>query len=144
MIRVWTDGCCRKNPGGAGGWASIIERNGEVLEQLSAGVSVTTNNKMEMTAVLEGIKAAPEQQIEIVSDSTYVVKGMTLWLPRWKERGWRSGKKIIKNCDLWQLLDQAVLLHPAPVRFRWVKGHAGGHFNEMADKLAREASEPYV
>ena len=145
MIRVWTDGCCRRNPGGAGGWACIFERNGEVVRTLSGGVEATTNNQMEMMAVLEGIKGAPQRQLEIVSDSTYVVKGVTLWMPGWKKRNWKTPRRrLIKNHDLWVLLDQAIDLHPAPVRFRWVKGHAGGRFNEMADKLAKEASEPYV
>lgn len=144
MIRIWTDGCCLVNPGGAGGWACIVERNGKVLEVHSGGTSMTTNNKMEMTAALEAIRLAPPQHIEIVSDSTYVVKGMNEWMEKWKQNKWKSGKRAVKNIDLWQLLDRARNQHPAPVRFRWVKGHANGHFNEMADKAAKEAAKEYV
>lgn len=123
-----------------------MESEGKILDQLSCGVSVTTNNKMEMVAVLKALERAPRgADIEIVSDSTYVVKGMTIWLPRWKEKGWRAGGKPIRNCDLWQLLDQAVILRrPSKVSFRWVRGHTGHDFNELADKLAKEASLPYV
>lgn len=144
MVRIWTDGCCLKNPGGAGGWAYVVERKGEVLDEFSGSVSATTNNKMELTAAIEAVRDAPEQEIEIVSDSSYVVKGMNIWLSKWKENGWRSGKRVIANRDLWQMLDRAVAQHPAAVRFRWVKGHAGGRFNEMADGLASKAARSHV
>lgn len=142
MIRLWTDGCCLSNPGGAGGWAVIAERAGKVVFQLSGADASTTNNRMELTAVIEAIKHVAEGKTQIVSDSTYVVKGATVWLPRWKEKGWQVGQRKVKNQDLWRELDRLVDSYPHPLRFRWVKGHCGAQFNEMADKLAgQEAVE---
>jgi ribonuclease HI len=117
----------------------VIERNGEVLCKDSGSVRNTTNNRMELTAVLEALRRAPSHRLEVLSDSTYVIKGINIWVPQWKIKRWRAGGKPVKNMGLWQELDEAVLAHPAPVRFRWVRGHVGGAFNEMADKMASEA-----
>jgi len=144
MIRLWTDGCCLSNPGGAGGWAVIAERGGEVVGEWSGSHDATTNNRMELMAVIEAIKHAASGKTEIISDSTYVVKGVQVWLPRWKELGWKRGKRRIKNQDLWKELDQLIVHFPDRLRFRWVKGHAGGQFNEMADQLAGQEAAAYA
>lgn len=138
MLRIWTDGGCWPNPGN-GGWAWLIERNGDVLALDSGSEARTTNNRMEMRAALNGIASAPDNHLEVVSDSNYLVKGMTLWLPRWIEKNWKVGGKSVKNAGLWKDLSHAVHLHPAPVRFRWVRGHSGNPFNEQVDKMAQEA-----
>lgn len=143
MIRVWTDGCCLENPGGRGGWAFIAERDGEVLHRASGGHPETTNNRMEMQAVIEALRWLGNGRAEVVADSEYVVKGATDWMPRWKERGWRrpgrrgKGKPPL-NLDLWQEMDR--LLAGALVSLRWVKGHNGERFNEEADQLAGAAA----
>ena len=145
MIRLWTDGCCLKNPGGAGGWAVIAERGGDVLAQWSGSVESTTNNRMELTAVIEALREGADGKTEIVSDSTYVVKGVTLWLPRWKEKDYKRGRPRINipNRSLWEEIDELIADYLHPLRFRWVKGHAGGAFNEMADDLAGKEARAF-
>ncbi|MBF0166442.1 MAG: ribonuclease HI [Alphaproteobacteria bacterium] len=136
-VRIWTDGACSGNPG-PGGWGAVLIWRGHEKD-LSGGETPTTNNRMEMMAVimaLESLKRA--SKVEIATDSQYVHKGITEWLAGWKARSWRTAdKKPVKNADLWQRLDQAV--KPHDIHWRWVKGHAGDVMNERADKLAREA-----
>jgi ribonuclease HI len=151
MIQVWTDGCCLKNPGGPGGWAFIVvDEQQQVVCKESGGEPCSTNNRMEMAAVIEGIKVAldlfPTDDIEIVSDSLYVVKGSTVWLAGWKKRGWRrsAGRgrtKPVKNEELWRQID--ALLRPQ-VTLLWVKGHNGARFNELADFMAKEAASEHA
>lgn len=136
-IRIWTDGACSGNPG-PGGWAAVLVWRGHEKE-LSGAEPGTTNNRMEMLAVISALEALKKpSQVEISTDSQYVHKGITEWLPGWKARSWRTAdRKPVKNADLWQRLDQAVKGHR--IDWRWVKGHAGDEMNERADRLAREA-----
>lgn len=146
-VRIWTDGCCLVNPGGPGGWAFVVESGGPTIHEASGGEPSTTNNRMEMLAVIEALRWMPASgRFEIVSDSTYVVKGASQWMRGWKRRGWRKkglGGALIKNADLWQTLDALVHGLPAAVQvdFRWVKGHNNHEFNEHADLLAGQAAE---
>ncbi len=136
-IRIWTDGACSGNPG-PGGWGAVLIWRGHEKD-LSGGESATTNNRMEMMAAIAALESLKRpSKVEIATDSQYLHKGITEWLPGWKARSWRTAdKKPVKNADLWQRLDQAVKGHE--IHWRWVKGHAGDAMNERADKLAREA-----
>jgi ribonuclease HI len=136
-VVIYTDGACSGNPG-PGGWGSVLMYNGHRRE-MSGGEAETTNNRMEMTAVIEALEALKRScKIVLNTDSTYVMKGMTEWLQQWKSRGWRTaGKQPVKNVDLWQRLDQAVSRHD--IEWRWVRGHSGVPENERADELARNA-----
>ena len=136
-VVIYTDGACSGNPG-PGGWGSVLLYNGHRRE-LSGGEAETTNNRMEMMAVIEALDALKRScTITLYTDSVYVMKGMTEWLEQWKRRGWKTAaKKPVKNVDLWQRLDQAIARHQ--VDWRWVKGHSGVPENERADELARLA-----
>ena len=136
-VVIYTDGACSGNPG-PGGWGSVLIYNGHRRE-LSGGDPSTTNNRMEMTAVIEALDALKRScKIIIHTDSTYVMKGMTEWMDNWKRRGWKTAdRKPVKNVDLWQRLDQAMARHD--VEWRWVRGHSGVPENERADELARGA-----
>jgi ribonuclease HI len=136
-VVIYTDGACSGNPG-PGGWGSILMYNGHRRE-LSGGDKTTTNNRMEMMAVIQALEALKRScRIVIHTDSTYVMKGMTEWMDGWKRRGWKTaGKKPVKNVDLWQRLDEAMARHD--VEWRWVRGHSGVPENERADELARLA-----
>ena len=133
-VEMWTDGACKGNPG-PGGWGAWM-RSGNHERELFGGEPVTTNNRMELTAVIEGLRALNRPcRVTLHVDSTYVMKGMTAWLAGWKRNGWRTGdKKPVKNQDLWQALDEQVARHD--VTWVWVKGHAGDPGNERADQLA--------
>ena len=133
-IDIFTDGACSGNPG-PGGWGAIL-RYGNVEKELSGGAKLTTNNQMEMTAVIEALKILKEPcNITLTTDSQYVVKGMTEWLKDWKSRGWKTAaKKPVANQELWQQLDDLVQIHS--IRWQWVKGHAGHPENERCDALA--------
>ena len=137
MIDIFTDGACSGNPG-PGGWGAIL-RTGAHEKEISGGESATTNNRMELMAVIRGLDAIKKSSpVTIHTDSRYVMDGATKWLPRWKANGWKTAdKKPVKNVDLWQRLEAA--LKPHQVRWNWVKGHAGHEMNERADVLAREA-----
>lgn len=137
-VRLITDGSCLGNPG-PGGWAAVLRYGGHARE-LSGAALDTTNNRMEMTAVLEGLSALREPcRVTIEIDSEYVKKGITEWLAGWKRRGWKTAsKQPVKNQDLWRRLDEAVARHD--VKWRWVKGHAGHADNNRCDELAREAA----
>ena len=137
QIDIFTDGACSGNPG-PGGWGAILRCGGHEKE-LSGGEKATTNNRMEMTAVIEGLKALKKNSaVTIHTDSRYVMDGASKWLPGWKKKGWKTAdKKPVKNEDLWRALDEAVLRHD--VVWRWVRGHDGHLENERADTLARSA-----
>jgi ribonuclease HI len=136
-VVIYTDGACSGNPG-PGGWGSVLMYNGHRRE-LSGGERETTNNRMEMMAVIEALEALKRPcKITLYTDSTYVMKGMTEWLAQWKRRNWKTAaKKPVKNVELWQRLDEAIARHD--VQWQWVKGHAGIPENERADELARNA-----
>lgn len=134
-VDIFTDGACSGNPG-VGGWGVVLRYKGNERE-LSGGAEMTTNNQMEMTAVIEALKILKEPcDITLTTDSQYVVKGMTEWLTGWIAKGWKTAsKKPVANQELWQQL--ADLTRPHTVRWQWVKGHAGHPENERCDALAR-------
>ena len=135
-IEIYTDGACRGNPG-IGGWGTIIQFQNNSKE-LFGGRAETTNNQMEMQAVIEGLKALKEPcKIILYTDSKYVMDGITSWIHGWKKNNWKtSNKKPVKNMELWQELDQLVNQHE--ITWKWVKGHAGIPGNERADELANK------
>jgi len=133
-IDIYTDGACKGNPG-PGGWGALLIYRGQEKE-LFGGEPMTTNNRMEMTAVIEALKCLKRPcRIVLYTDSQYVQKGISEWIKGWKARGWKTAsKEPVKNADLWQQLDAA--RQPHDIDWRWVKGHAGHEFNERADQLA--------
>jgi ribonuclease HI len=138
VVEIWTDGSCLVNPNGPGGWAAIVVAGG-TTEELVGGDPSTTNNRMELTAVLRGLEHAPEgSTVTVISDSQYVVKGLTTWRHGWRRKGWRKrdGEAVL-NVDLWKALDGAVERH-ATVAATWVRGHNGDANNDRADLLAGE------
>ncbi|MDO4183691.1 MAG: ribonuclease HI [Rhodospirillales bacterium] len=137
-VEIFTDGACSGNPG-AGGWGVIL-RCRDVEKELSGAEKETTNNRMEMTAVINALKALKcPCNITLYTDSKYVMDGVNEWLPNWKKNGWKTANKktAVKNVDLWQVLDE--LLGQHEIRWVWVKGHNGHPENERVDTLAREA-----
>jgi ribonuclease HI len=137
---IWTDGACQGNPG-PGGWAAIVCRPDGSEQELSGGLAHTTNNIMEMTAALEGLRSLPPgTHVCVVTDSRYLCDGMTSWMAGWIRRGWRTaGGAPVKNQDVWRALAAECERHAA-VRWKWVKGHVGDAFNERADVLAVTAA----
>ncbi|ARJ64451.1 ribonuclease HI [Magnetospirillum sp. ME-1] len=135
-VEIYTDGACSGNPG-PGGWGAILRFKG-IERELKGGEAQTTNNRMEMTAVLVALNTLTRPcTVDLYTDSEYVKKGMTEWLRGWKARGWKTAdKKPVKNDDLWKALDEAAARHR--ISWHWVKGHAGHPENERADALARE------
>jgi len=133
-VEAFTDGACRGNPG-PGGWGVVL-RSGAHERELSGGAPDTTNNRMELTAAIEALKALKRPcQVALYTDSQYVRKGITEWLPAWRARGWRTAdKKPVKNQDLW--MELAALAERHDVEWHWVRGHAGHPENERADALA--------
>ena len=133
-VEIYTDGACKGNPG-AGGWGALLVA-GTNEKELFGGEPETTNNRMELTAVIEALNALKRPcEVVLHTDSQYVQKGMTEWITGWKARGWKTASKAaVKNADLWQALDQAQARHR--IEWRWVKGHAGHAGNERADVLA--------
>ncbi|MEL7029539.1 MAG: ribonuclease HI [Pseudomonadota bacterium] len=138
-IEAYTDGACSGNPG-PGGWGVVL-LSGERRKELKGGEADTTNNRMEMTAVIEALNALKSpSRLTLYTDSKYVKDGITQWLANWKRNGWKTAsKKPVKNKDLWQALDAAHARHQ--VEWRWVKGHAGDPENERADRLANEGMD---
>lgn len=138
-VYLFTDGACKGNPG-AGGWGVLL-RYGEHEKELFGGEAQTTNNRMELTAVLSGLKTLNRPcDVVICTDSQYVKNGMESWIHNWKKNGWKTaGRQPVKNADLWQQLDEQVARHR--VRWQWVKGHAGHAENERADALANRGVE---
>jgi len=134
-VQIFTDGACRGNPG-PGGWGAVM-RYGEKEKTLHGGETSTTNNRMELTAVIKALECLKGNKwpIDITTDSKYVLQGITEWIEGWKKRGWRNAsKKPVLNADLWQRLDD--LVQPFDIKWHWVKGHSGHPENELADQLA--------
>ena len=139
QVDMWTDGACKGNPG-VGGWGALL-RSGGHEKELFGGAAVTTNNQMELTAVIEGLRALNQPcAVTLHVDSTYVMQGVQSWMAGWKRNGWKTkDKKPVKNQELWQALDAEVARHD--VTWVWVKGHAGDPGNERADALANKGVE---
>lgn len=140
-VVIYTDGACSGNPG-PGGWGAIL-MYGDHRRELSGGEAETTNNKMELTAAIEALKALKRPSlVELHTDSTYVKNGITEWIHNWQRRGWKTAnKKPVKNIELWQALTEQTARHD--ISWHWVKGHAGHPENERADALARSGMEPF-
>jgi ribonuclease HI len=134
-VVIYTDGACKRNPYGPGGWGVVV-CSGPHRKELHGGESSTTNNRMELTAVIEALNALKSPcQVELFTDSEYVRKGITEWIHNWKKRGWKTAdKKPVKNGDLWLALDDAARRHR--IDWHWVRGHDGNVGNERADALA--------
>jgi ribonuclease HI len=139
QVELFTDGACSGNPG-PGGWGLIMRWKGAEKE-MCGGEPHTTNNRMEMMAVIVGLNAMKRPcEVDVYTDSQYVQKGITEWVHGWKKRGWKTAdKKPVKNEDLWKMLDEAAARHT--VKWHWVRGHAGHVENERADELARQGLE---
>ncbi len=140
-VTIYTDGACAGNPG-PGGWGAILLFRGKEKE-LSGGEALTTNNRMELQAAIEGLRALTRPCIvDLFTDSQYVRQGITTWLRNWKARGWRTAdNKPVKNDDLWRLLEEAAAPHQ--VQWHWVKGHADNPLNNRVDALAVAALQPF-
>lgn len=138
-IKVYTDGSCLKNPGGAGGWGVLIEIDGQA-ETFSGGDPETTSNRMELMAAIRALEILPPgMKLTLYTDSSYVQTGITEWVINWKANAWKtSGNKPVKNIDLWMRLDEANKRHK--VKWNWVRSHNGNTGNEVADFLAGEAA----
>jgi ribonuclease HI len=134
VVELFTDGACKGNPG-PGGWGTLL-RYGDHEKELCGGEVQTTNNRMELMAVIQGLEALKRSvQVRVTTDSQYVKQGVTQWMARWKRNGWQTAdRKPVKNRDLWERLDRAVANHR--VEWRWVRGHTGHAENERADQLA--------
>jgi ribonuclease HI len=141
-VVIYTDGACKGNPG-PGGWGVVL-RSGNHEKNLHGGAKHTTNNRMEMSAVIFALKALRQpSSVELWTDSQYVQKGVTEWLPGWKQRGWKTAAKSpVKNADLWQELDALIPNHE--ISWHWVKGHTGDPGNELADQLANKGAEEFL
>ena len=136
-VEAFTDGACRGNPG-PGGWGVLLRARGHE-RTLSGAEAATTNNRMELTAAIEALRALKRPcRVQLTTDSQYVRQGITEWLPNWKRRGWKTAdRKPVKNVDLWQALEAAAERHE--VAWHWVRGHSGHPENEQADALANAA-----
>jgi ribonuclease HI len=136
VIEIYADGACKGNPG-PGGWGVLLRAGGGEKE-MCGGEALTTNNRMELTAVIEGLRSLKERsRVDVYTDSQYVQKGISEWIHSWKRRGWLTAdKKPVKNVDLWKRLDEISRMHD--VEWHWVKGHAGHPENERADALANK------
>ena len=138
-VDVYTDGACKGNPG-IGGWGALLRFDGKSREMFG-GEALTTNNRMELTAVIRALEALKRHcRVRVHTDSTYVQQGISVWIHSWKKRGWRtSDKKPVKNVDLWQQLDDLAQKHD--IEWLWVRGHSGHDGNERADELANRGVE---
>jgi ribonuclease HI len=134
LVVIYTDGACRGNPG-PGGWGVILNYKGKIKE-LYGGEKHTTNNRMELMAAIQALESLSRPcSVQLNSDSIYVLKGITDWMPNWKKRGWKTAAKTpVKNEDLWRRLDTAIAQHS--IEWKWVKGHSGDKDNDRADVLA--------
>jgi ribonuclease HI len=141
IVHLYTDGACSGNPG-PGGWGALI-RFGSIEKELSGGEAHTTNNRMELTAAIRALQALTRPcRVVLHTDSQYVVKGITEWLPGWKRKGWKNSQnKPVENRDLWEELDLAT--KPHKIEWKWVKGHAGHEENERVDQLAVAAGQKF-
>lgn len=142
IVTIYTDGACKGNPG-PGGWGVLLQYK-QVEKELFGGEAHTTNNKMELTAVIKALETLKRScEIILYTDSTYVMKGITDWLPNWKQRGWKTATgKPVKNVELWQRLDEICPNHT--IDWRWVRGHTGDAGNERADQLANKGVEKFL
>lgn len=142
IVVMYTDGACKGNPG-PGGWGVVLQ-HGDHEKTLFGGEQQTTNNRMELTAAIEGLQALKRDcRVELYTDSVYVKDGITRWLTNWKRNGWKTAaKKPVANQDLWEQLDALCARHD--VHWHWVKGHAGHPGNEQADALANQGVETCV
>ena len=140
-VIIYTDGSCKGNPG-PGGWGAWLS-SGEHSKDLFGGEALTTNNRMELMAVIEALTALKgPSEVDLYTDSQYVRQGITTWIHNWKRRGWvTTDKKPVKNADLWRALDEATKRHT--VEWHWVKGHAGDVGNERADALANQGAAQF-
>lgn len=140
-VVIYTDGACKGNPG-PGGWGAWL-RSGDHERELFGGEPKTTNNRMELTAVIEALRALKRPcEVSLYTDSQYVRQGITEWLANWKKRGWiAANKQPVKNADLWRALDEQAARHQ--VKWLWVKGHSGDEGNERADELANRGAAMY-
>ena len=140
-VVIYTDGACKGNPG-PGGWGAWL-RSGSHERELFGGEALTTNNRMELTAVIEALRALKWScDVAVYTDSQYVRQGITEWIYNWKRRGWiTSDKKPVKNADLWAALDEQVARHT--IHWQWIKGHSGDEGNERADALANAGATRY-
>ena len=141
-VVIHTDGACSGNPG-PGGWGAILEFDGRKKE-LFGGEAHTTNNRMELSAAIEALKALKKPSIvEIHTDSEYLRNGITKWIHGWKKNGWKTAdRKPVKNAELWQVLDNLIQVHA--MSWHWVRGHSGHDLNERADELARQGMAPFM
>lgn len=141
-VEIYTDGACRGNPG-PGGWGTILRKGGHEKE-LYGSEAHTTNNRMELMAAIQALEALKRPcQVTLITDSQYLRRGITEWLPVWKRRGWKTAdKKPLKNIDLWQRLEAAT--HGHEIEWQWIKGHAGHPGNERADELANKAIDQFL
>jgi ribonuclease HI len=142
VVQIFTDGACKGNPG-IGGWGALMQYNGQTRE-LFGGVKLTTNNRMELLAVIRALETLTRPcKIHLHTDSTYVQKGISEWIHLWKKQNWRtSNRKEVKNNDLWKQLDQLAQQHE--IEWFWVRGHSGHDGNEQADKLANQGAESII
>jgi len=140
LIEIYTDGACKGNPG-RGGWGVLL-RAGDHEKELCGGEQQTTNNRMELMAVIRGLEALKRpSRVQITTDSQYVKRGVTEWMARWRRNGWRTAdRQPVKNRDLWERLDQAMAHHE--LAWQWVRGHQGHAENERADRLANQGIPP--
>lgn len=135
-VVIYSDGACSGNPG-PGGWGAIL-KSGKHERELSGGARDTTNNRMELTAALEALRALTQPcNVTLFTDSEYLKRGITEWLPNWKKRNWQRKEGKLANVDLWMKLDEEIARHE--ISWRWVSGHAGNRLNERVDQLARKA-----
>jgi len=135
-VTIYTDGACEPNPG-PGGWAALLQCDGHE-KVLTGGEESTTNNRMELTAALQALEALKRPcHVLLFTDSEYLKRGITEWLPGWRRRNWKRKEGALANADLWQALDAVIQRHR--IEWRWVRGHAGHRENERVDQLARAA-----
>lgn len=137
-VIIYTDGACKGNPG-PGGWGVLLQ-SGAATKELCGGEALTTNNRMELTAVIEALKALKRPcRVSVYMDSEYVRKGITEWMQGWKAKGWKTAsRQPVKNVDLWQALDEMLAQSPHHIEWHWVRGHNGHPGNERADALANQ------
>jgi ribonuclease HI len=136
LVTIYTDGACEPNPG-PGGWAALL-RFGKSEKELSGAEAHTTNNRMELTAAVQALQSLTRPcRVAMYTDSEYLRRGITEWLPEWRRRGWKRKSGVLANVDLWQALEAALAEHA--ITWHWVRGHAGDRLNQRVDSLARKA-----
>jgi ribonuclease HI len=138
---VYTDGACKGNPGPGAAAAVVTAPDGTILREFVKAYTHTTNNRMELMGAIVALKALPQADLTVITDSQYVYKGITSWVHNWKKKGWlTAGKQPVENKDLWEELDALARAHEGPLRWEWVRGHNGSPGNERADVLASKAA----